>query len=257
MKIVLKNALVDYHLTCKWKSGLLDESLCFLTPKKDVGSLALTAEGEELQHFLSMRHNMSTLSKIYGTEPIPGQMLKPSNLGVVMPLNLRRFLCEWYAILYEKNQDEILGFMDLQINQHSRMQIGAEIFGSMISGRDKNSTILAKWRAVNDESVDVYPGEVQYYFEHTLRLPEGSRTHLLAYVKWYKTASSSSIRFKHSFMEPEVSNTELWKPEYYQEGCDSLLAVHRILCRATKFKYIQIGKQNYISIVPLNRKFNL
>jgi hypothetical protein len=134
MKIVLKNALIDYHLTCKWSSGILDESLCLLIPRKAVGSLALTAEREELQHFLSMRHNMSTLSKIYGTEPIPGQMLNPSNFGVVMPLELRRFLCEWYAILYEKDQDEILGFMDLQINQHSRMQIGAEIFGSVMSG---------------------------------------------------------------------------------------------------------------------------
>jgi hypothetical protein len=233
---------------------LEDESIHLLLPKKAVGNLALTEEREELQYFLSLRHNTS---KIYGTEAIPDQFLKPSYLRIIMPLELRKSLCKWYSILYEKEQEEILGFMDLQINQHSRMQIGAEIFGSMISGRDKNSTILAKWRAVNDESVDVYPGEVQYYFEHTLRLPEGSRTHLLAYVKWYKTASSSSIRFKHSFMEPEVSNTELWKPEYYQEGCDSLLAVHRILCRATKFKYIQIGKQNYISIVPLNRKFNL
>jgi len=58
-------------------------------------------------------------------------------------------------------------------------------------------------------------------------------------------------------MEPEISNTELWKSEYYKEGCDSIIAVHRILCRATKFKYVTIGKQNYLSIVPLNRKFNL
>ena len=103
MKIVLKNALVDYHLTRKWSSGLLDKSLCILIPKKDVGSLALTAEREELQHFLSMRHNTSTLSKIYGTEVIPGQFLKPSYLRVVMPLELRKFLCEWYAILYKKD----------------------------------------------------------------------------------------------------------------------------------------------------------
>ena len=58
-------------------------------------------------------------------------------------------------------------------------------------------------------------------------------------------------------MEPEVSNTELWKSEYYQKGYDLLLTVHRILCRATKFKCITIGKQNYVSIVPLNRQFNL
>lgn len=254
MKIVLKNALIDYHLSCEWTSGLLKESINLLAPREAVGSLALTAEREELQHFLSMRHNMS---KVYGTEPIPGQMLTPSNLGVAMPHNLRKFLCEWYAILYEKNQEEILGYMDLQINQHARLKLGAEIFGSAILGRhEKNATILAKWKAVNDDSVDTYPGEVQYYIEHTLRLPEGPRTHRLVYVKWYKPASSSGVRFRHSFTEPEISNTELWKPEFYKESCDSLLAVHRILCRATKFKYVTVGKQKYISIVSLNRRFS-
>ncbi|GET00674.1 hypothetical protein GLOIN_2v1775288 [Rhizophagus clarus] len=179
MKIVLRNTLVDYHLTCRWSSGLLDESLCFLMPRK-------------------------------------------------------------------------------AINQHTRLQIGAEIFGSVISSQqEKNVTIFAKWKAVSDESINVYLGEVQYYFEHTLRFPEGSKTHFLVYIKWYKCASTSGVRFKHSFMELEISNTELWKTEYYEEGCDSLLAVHRILCRATKFKYITIGKHNYLSIIPLNRKFNL
>ena len=134
MNIVLKNAQIDYHLTCKWSSGILDESLCLLAPRKDVGSLAVTAERDELQRFLFMRHNMSMQFKIYGTEPIPGQMLMLSNYEVIMPLELRRFLCEWYAVLYEKDQEDILGFMDLKINQYARMQIGTEIFGLMMSG---------------------------------------------------------------------------------------------------------------------------
>ena len=131
MKIILKNTLVDYHLTRKWTSGLLDESLSLLTSKKAVGSLALTAEREELQHFLSMSHNTS---KIYGTEPIPGQMLTLSYIGVVMPSELHGFLCEWYATLYEREKEDVLGYMDQQVNQYGRLQIGAEIFGSMISG---------------------------------------------------------------------------------------------------------------------------
>ena len=254
MKIVLKNTLVDYHLTRKWTSGLLDELLSLLTSKKAVGSLALIAKREELQHFLSMSHNTS---KIYGTEPIPGQMLTPSYIGVVMPSELRGFLCEWYATLYEREKEDVLGYMDQQVNQYGRLQIGAEIFGSIISGQqEKNATILAKWIASSDESSDTYPGEVQYYFEHTVRLPDGPRTHSLAYVKWYKNAPSSGIRFKHSFMDPEVSNTELWRPEYWQESCDSVLAVHRILCRAVKFKNVKVGKQDYLSIIPLNRRFN-
>jgi hypothetical protein len=72
MRIILKNTLIDYHLTCKWSSSLLEESLSLIMPKKAVGSLAFTAEKEELHHFLSMRHNTSTFSKIYGTEKLPG-----------------------------------------------------------------------------------------------------------------------------------------------------------------------------------------
>src|ERR1051326_8075608 len=99
-----------------------------------------------------MRHSMS---KVYGTEPIPGQMLRPSNFRVFMPSQLKTFLCEWYVILYEKNRDEILGFMDLHVNQHARLQIGTEIFKSVILGRhEKNSTILAKWKAVSNNSIN-------------------------------------------------------------------------------------------------------
>ena len=51
-----------------------------------------------------------------------------------------------FYIIYEKEQEEILGFMDLVINQHTRLQIDAEIFGSMISSQqEKNATIFAKW----------------------------------------------------------------------------------------------------------------
>ncbi|RGB30912.1 hypothetical protein C1646_744653 [Rhizophagus diaphanus] len=150
--------------------------------KKIVGSLVFMVERDELQHFLSMRNNTSTFFKIYGTEKLPDQMLNPSYFKVIMPLELRKFLCEWYSILYEKEQNEILGFMDLIIDQHARLQIGAKIFGSMISGyQEKNVTILAKWKASNDESVDIYLGDVQYYFEHTFILPEGPRKHHLAY----------------------------------------------------------------------------
>ncbi|EXX65432.1 hypothetical protein RirG_133340 [Rhizophagus irregularis DAOM 197198w] len=237
MKIVLKNTLVDYHLSCKWTSGLLDESLHFLVPKKAVESLAITAEREELQHFLFMRHNTSMISKIYGTEPLPGQMLNPSYINVVMPLELRGFLCEWYAILYERKKEDVLGFMDLHMNQHARLQIGTEIFRSMISGRHEKMRIYLQ----NGKQLMMIQ---LILIRHALRFPEGTKTHLLVYIKWYKPAPSSSIRFKHSFMELEISNTELWKAEYFQEGCDSLLAVHRILCRATKFRNIPVGKQN-------------
>jgi hypothetical protein len=81
--------------------------------------------------------------------------------------------------------------------------------------------------------------------------------HLLVYVKWYKNAPTSNIQFRYRFIEPEISNTELWKAEYYEKNCNSLILVHRILCRAIKLKNVRVSKQNYISVVLLNQKFNL
>ena len=86
MKIVLKNSLVDYYLICKWTTGFLDKSLSLLMPKKAVGSLTLMSEREELQHFLNMRHNISTLFKIYGTELISGQFLNSSSFNVIISI---------------------------------------------------------------------------------------------------------------------------------------------------------------------------
>lgn len=240
-------------------SDFLEKTLPLLNPKKAAGSLALTnmVDQEELQHFMSLRNYTSDMIKIYGTEFIPGCILKPSHIKVRMPNDLQKLLCEWYAILYG---DDVSRFMSSKMNQHARMQIGSEIFASKLSGRhENNSNILAKWEAQNDETSDFYPGEVQYYFEHKLRLPEGNKTHLLAYVKWYKHASTSDIRFKHKFMEPEKSNTELWKNEFCKETLDSIIAVHRIYSRAIKISY-RVGKNNnnnYASIISLNRKFNM
>jgi hypothetical protein len=258
MRIVLKNSLVDYHLTRQWTSGLLEKSLQFLSPKKAAGSLAVTNDfdREELQYFISMRHDTS--NKIYGTELIPGRMLKPSYKKVSIPTEVQKILCEWYATLYKKKKKDVNACMEVTMNQHARLIIGNETFGSMIAGRhENNAVILAKWKAFRDGTSDIYPGEVQYYFEHTLTLPKGPRTHLLAYVKWYKNATSSSIRFKHKFMGPEKSNTELWKTEYFEEGQDSIIAVHRIYGRAIKINY-RVGKNNnHVSIIPLNRRFNV
>src|SRR5215213_5326770 len=183
-----------------------------------------------------MRHDTS--NKIYGTENIPGRMLAPSYEKVSIPIEVQKILCEWYATLYKRKKKDVKACMEVIMNQHARLIIGNEIFGSKIAGRYENNTvILTKWKDFRDGTSDIYPGEVQYYFEHTLTLPKGSKTHLLVYIKWYKNAPSSSIRFKHKFMGPEVSNTELWKEEYYEEGQDSIVAVHRIYGRAIKIDY--------------------
>ena len=259
MKIVLKNSFIDYHLTFEWSSGFLEETLQLLAPKKSVGSLAVTNsfDNEELQHFITLRDDI--INKIYGTENLPRCMLIPSYIKVKMSSSLYQLLCEWYAILYEKNKENILEYMDLRMDQHARLIIGNEIFGSKIGGRYANNSIIqAKWKAFGDDSSDIYPGEVQYYFKHTLNLPNEPKTHLLAYVRWFKPAPSSEIRFKHKFID-EKSNTELWSANYYEEGVDSIIAVYRIYGRTIKIDYRdgKKSKNNYVSIILLNHRFNI
>ena len=44
-----------------------------------------------------------------------------------------------------------------------------------------NSYILAKF-IMNADEVDYYSGQIQYFFKHTINLPEGDFKHNLAYV---------------------------------------------------------------------------
>ena len=42
----------------------------------------------------------------------------------------------------------------------------------------------------DNETIDTFPGEVQFYITHTIDLPTGSKTHQLAFVKWYQSAQT-------------------------------------------------------------------
>src|SRR5215213_1293022 len=50
------------------------------------------------------------------------------------------------------------------IDKFGRCRIGSEVFGSVMSKRNsKSSFVLAKF-IINDDQVECYPGQVQYYF---------------------------------------------------------------------------------------------
>jgi hypothetical protein len=83
----------------------------------------------------------------------------------------------------------------VKINQFGRCRIGSEIFGSSMSLRHvKSSYILAKF-ITNDSTVNCYLGQIQYYFTYIINLLFRSAEHFLAYIRWYKPASSSNIQY--------------------------------------------------------------
>ena len=143
---------------------------------------------------------------IAGSEPFPGEMLTPCRSRVALPDNIYQILTDYYNDAYELQfatiaeisaspKDTIV--VPNVVNQFGRVRILAEIFGSVMAPRYlKNANVLANF-IQNNETIDLFPGQVQYYFEHTMRISGELKTHRLAFVKWYKPAPANSILYKN------------------------------------------------------------
>ncbi|GET66367.1 hypothetical protein GLOIN_2v1883106 [Rhizophagus irregularis DAOM 181602=DAOM 197198] len=95
----------------------------------------------------------------------------------------------------------------------------------------------------------------------TVDLPNGQMEHNLAYIRWYRPASTSESRYYfHIDDEDESCNVELWKSEFYDESRDCIIPVHNILCRFIPSKYRISTRSNaieYLAINPINRKLQI
>src|SRR6185437_11676945 len=145
-------------------SGVEMKGLELLGRRPSIGSLSITDEfSSDKMHRFWMNSQNILVSKVSDSENFPGEFLKPFSEG---------------------SDDDIV--IRIKMNQFGRCQIGSEVFGSSISIRyAKSSYILAKF-ITKDGTVDCYPGQVQYYFTHTVDLPNGPAEHFLAYVRWYE-----------------------------------------------------------------------
>lgn len=235
-----------------------------------VGSLSDTNElsTDEMYRFLMNSVNISQ-SPITGCEIFPGSFLQPRSENVCLENSIYDLLVKYYEDTYvdsifRKPFTEELPNSTIVINKTNhfgRCQIGAEVFGSAASPRHiKSSFILAKFIS-RDGSVDTYPGQIQYFFEHNIYLSYQNLTHKLAYVKWYKSASSASIRYHFSIDdEVETCNIELWENSFYPNSRDNLIPIHNILGRFIPVKYKTSNRSNsreYLAVIPLNRKVHL
>ena len=123
----------------------------------------------------------------------------------------------------------------------------------------KNANVLANF-IQNNEMTDLFSGQVQYYFEHTIRISGELKTHCLAFIKWYKPAPNQQTRF-YTIIDgnEKSSNIELWQNEFYDIKQDCLIPIHYLYSRFVSSKFV-IGKKNPISynaVIPINRQFCL
>ena len=120
---------------------------------------------------------------------------------------------------------------------------------------------MAKFINRDRKSIDIYPGQIQYFFVHNIFLTFQNSTHKFAFVKWYKPISSSSIRY-HFSIDNDVGtcNIELWENNFYSISRDSIIPIHNILGRFIPAKYKTSHRSNsreYLAVIPLTRKFHL
>lgn len=250
-------------------SDLETKGLELLNNRPSVGSLSDANEfsTDEMYRFLMNSKNIID-SPITGSEEFPGSYLRPQFDNINLEESIHNLLIEYYNVTYinstfrkpftEDSPNSVIVLN--KANQYGRCQIGAETFGSAISPRHlKSSFILAKFINRDGKSVDIYPGQIQYFFSHAIYLSNQNLTHNLAYIKWYKPVSSSEVRY-HFSINDEICNVELWKNNFYPDSRDNIIPIHNILGRFIPAKYKTSNRsnaRNYLAVIPLNRKFHL
>ena len=174
-------------------SGIETKGLEIFNNRPTVGSLSDTNEipTDEIYRFLMNSRNIID-SPITGSEEFPGQFLKPQTENVRLKNPIHDLLVEYYTNTYVNSifrkpfTQEVpdSAIVINKTNQYGRCQIGAEIFGSATSARHiKSSFVLAKFINRDGISVDIYPGQIQYFFEHSIYLSSQNLTHKLAFVR--------------------------------------------------------------------------
>jgi hypothetical protein len=252
-------------------SGIETKGLEIFNNRPTVGSLSDTNEilTDEMYRFLMNSRNIID-SPITGSEEFPGQFLKPQSENVRLEDPIHDLLVEYYTNTYVNSifrkpfTQEVSdsAIVINKTNQYGRCQIGTEIFGSATSARHiKSSFVLAKFINRDGINVDIYPRQIQYFFEHSIYLSSQNLTHKLAFVRWYKPVNSSSIRHRFSIDDDvQTCNVELWENNFFPISRDNIIPIHNILGRFVPVRYKISERSNareYLAIIPINRKFHL
>ena len=95
----------------------------------------------------------------------------------------------------------------------------------MFSRNIKGSFVLARF-VNHDESVNLYPGQVQFFFTHSVNFPNNVVEHKLTFIRWFKPVNSSDVRF-HFDSENNV-NVELWSTEFYSIKRECIIPIYNI-----------------------------
>ena len=177
LKIITENSFLQYFLSNN-DNDLLSTSLDFIKPKKTAGSLAALDDfaSDEYQNFI--RLSLIEEESALGTERFPGMLMELCQ-ETTLPNYILDHLVGFYNCLYNEQRFISISsvksptndtIVNSKIKQYGRLRIGADIYGSVSAAcHEKSSYILARF-IQKDGSIDTYPGQFQFFFEHTIYL---------------------------------------------------------------------------------------
>ena len=266
---LMRHLMFDSRISNIINSGVVTKGLDLLNNRPSVGSLSVADEfsSDEMHRFLLNSRNIQE-SIITGSEPFPGEMLSPKSDNILLSTNMLDLMVKYYMATYKKFEfrkpfeigPENAIVIGVKMNKFGRCRIGSEIFGSSTSSRHvKSSFVLAKFMTDNDV-VDCYPGQIQYFFTHIVKLPgeTSERVHNLAFIRWYNKHESS--RYNFSVDDGETCNVELWSTEFFPESRDCIIPIHHIFGRFVPVTY-RISEwsnaRKYLAVNPVNRKYHI
>lgn len=226
-------------------------------------------ESEELQAFLNISKELNA-GGATGSEIYPGELLPPINENVMLSDSILNLLIDYYNrayVEYNFSRPRLDSYLSSEnyiavtgkVSKYGRLRIRAEYFGSKLSKRYiRSSYILARFINQRDNDIETYPGQVQFFFEHTIHLLNGPSKHYLAFVKWYKPAATANARFLFANEDSNdfTNDPELWRNTFFNTSVDSIIPVHHILGRFVPAKY-KFKRTEYLATLPLNRRFHL
>ena len=264
----------DNQISSIISSNLVNtKGLDILDTRLSVGSISETDEftSAEMARYLLYSQNIKE-SPISGYEGFPGEMLGPSSENVLISSEMLDLMAAYYNATYPTynfRKPFVVGpensiIISVKMSQFGRCRIGSEIFGSKMSSRHiKSSFVIAKFITDDDNNVESYPGQIQYFFKHTINLPDHDEPleHFLAFIRWYQPVRSESIRYHFSSDDNySTCNVELWNNEFYRESRDCIIPVHHILGRFIPVNYRISDHQNakeYLAVNQINRKYHI
>ena len=137
-----------------------------------------------MHQFLLNSRNIQE-SAITGSELFPDEMLNSKSDNILLSSNILDLMVEYYMITYEmfefqkpfRTGPENAIVIGVKVNKFERCQIGSKIFSSSISSRHvKSSFVLAKFMSDNDV-INCYSEQIQYFFTHIIKLSDESSEH--------------------------------------------------------------------------------